>query len=199
MKSQRGGFAIGLVVGVLIGLGVALGVALYITKVPLPFINKVPQRTVEQDAAEVERNKNWQPNAPLVGKATRPAASGPATPATSLPPAVATRPAPPLASAAALPQPGATAVAPAAAPAGADPFLYFAQAGAYTRAEDAEAQRAKLALLSANAKLSEREQAGRTIYRVRVGPFDTRAQVDAMLERLRDSGVESSLVRVERQ
>ena len=86
-----------------------------------------------------------------------------------------------------------------ARPPGADPFVYFAQAGAYTRADDAEAQRAKLALLGADAKLSEREQAGRTIYRVRVGPFETRAQVDAMLERLRDSGVESSLVRVERQ
>jgi cell division protein FtsN len=100
--------------------------------------------------------------------------------------------------------PGSTAAVPAAPAAkatkpGADPYLYFAQAGAYTRAEDAQAQRAKLALLGADAKLSEREQAGRTIYRVRVGPFETRAQVDAMLERLRASGVDSSLVRVERQ
>ncbi|MGS0756579.1 hypothetical protein ACVBEH_19240, partial [Roseateles sp. GG27B] len=33
----------GLIVGLLLGLAVALGVALYITKVPIPFINKVPQ------------------------------------------------------------------------------------------------------------------------------------------------------------
>ena len=52
MKFQRGGFAIGLVVGLLIGLALALGVALYITKAPVPFINKVPQRTADQDAAE---------------------------------------------------------------------------------------------------------------------------------------------------
>ncbi|MFX7910586.1 hypothetical protein ABTK30_20075, partial [Acinetobacter baumannii] len=40
---------------------------LYITKSPFPFTNKVPQRTAEQDAAEAERNRNWDPNAPLAG------------------------------------------------------------------------------------------------------------------------------------
>ena len=42
---QRGGFMLGLVVGLLVGLVLALGVALYITKAPVPFIDKVPQRT----------------------------------------------------------------------------------------------------------------------------------------------------------
>ncbi|MFO1336606.1 MAG: hypothetical protein U1E80_16200, partial [Piscinibacter sp.] len=65
MKSQRGGFALGLIVGLLIGLALALAVALYVTKVPVPFVNKVPQRTAEQDAAEQEKNKNWDPNAGL--------------------------------------------------------------------------------------------------------------------------------------
>ena len=54
MKSQRGGFALGLIVGLLIGLALALAVALYVTKVSVPFVNKVPQRTAEQDAAEQE-------------------------------------------------------------------------------------------------------------------------------------------------
>ena len=56
MNSQRGGFFLGMIVGLLIGLALALGVALYITKVPLPFIDKVPQRTAEQDAEEAEHN-----------------------------------------------------------------------------------------------------------------------------------------------
>src|SRR5215831_3277312 len=68
MKFQRGGFAMGLIVGLIIGLAVALGVALYVTKVPVPFVNKVPQRTAEQDAAEAEKNRNWDPNSPLYGK-----------------------------------------------------------------------------------------------------------------------------------
>ena len=62
--AQRGGFVMGLIVGLLVGLALALAVALYVTKAPVPFVNKVQQRTPEQDAAEVERNKNWDPNTP---------------------------------------------------------------------------------------------------------------------------------------
>ena len=66
--SQRGGLVLGLIIGLLIGLAVALGVALWVTKAPVPFVNKVPPRTPEQDAAEAARNKDWDPNAALVGK-----------------------------------------------------------------------------------------------------------------------------------
>lgn len=74
--SQRGGFVLGLIVGLLLGLGLALGVALYVTKVPIPFVNKVPQRTAEQDAEEAARNRNWDPNAALGGRGSAKAASG---------------------------------------------------------------------------------------------------------------------------
>ena len=67
-NAQRGGFGVGVVVGLLVGLVLALAVALYVTKAPIPFMDKVPQRTAEQDAAEVEKNKHWDPNAPLHGK-----------------------------------------------------------------------------------------------------------------------------------
>ena len=79
-KAQRGGFVMGLVAGLLIGLALALGVALYITKAPVPFIDKVPQRPPEQDSAEAERNRSWDPNALLGGKPARPAASAPRPP-----------------------------------------------------------------------------------------------------------------------
>jgi cell division protein FtsN len=78
-------------------------------------------------------------------------------------------------------------------------MIYFAQAGAFTRQDDAEAQRAKLALMGLDARLSEREQAGRSVYRVRVGPFEARGQADAAIEKLQAAGVDSTLVRVERQ
>jgi len=194
--TQRGGFVLGLVVGLLIGLVLALGVALYVTKVPVPFIDKVPQRTAEQDAAEAERNKRWDPNAPLVGKPARPgaAASG----------SVAVAPAPPPASAAPAPAPRATA-APASAAAAkpsaktaADPFIYFVQAGAFQRMEEAESQRARLGMAGVESKILEREQAGRTVYRVRVGPLDQHADAEAMKERLTGAGFESVIVRVER-
>ena len=201
MTSQRGGFAIGLIIGLLLGLALALGVALYVTKVPVPFIDKVPQRTAEQDAAEAARNKNWEPNAPLAGKpAVKAAASAAASPAPAAQ-GVARAPA------AVPPQPPATTGKPAPAAsgsagkstkAGADAFTYFVQVGAYTKPEDAEQQRARVGLLGVTAKVTEREQSGRTVYRVRLGPFDRKEDADAAQERLASNGVEAALVRVER-
>ncbi len=209
--SQRGGFVLGLVVGLLAGLALALGVALYITKAPVPFVNKVPQRTAEQDNAETERNKNWDPNGPLAGKSTvrpvvpaGPAASGagPAAPATAPVAAAsgaAARPAVPAARDPAAILSGATFGSAASTAAGPQPFVYFVQAGAYTRSEEAEQQRAKLALVGLEAKVSEREQSGRTVFRVRVGPYEAREDADGVQGRLNQAGIEARLVRVERQ
>ncbi|MCE2916490.1 MAG: SPOR domain-containing protein [Rubrivivax sp.] len=227
--ARRGSFVLGVVVGLLIGLALALGVALYITKAPVPFIDKVPQRTAEQDKAEAEKNRNWDPNAPLGGRPTpRPALAGAsaagtvgALPAASAPSAVvAATPAavvaPPVAASAprsardpaailagsASPGPTQTpptvpTPAPAVAPV-ADNFVYFVQAGAYGRNEDAEQQKAKLALLGQTARISEREQSGRVVYRVRVGPFPRRDEADALQQRLTDNAIESQIVRVEK-
>ncbi len=60
-KTQRGGFGVGVVVGLLGGLVLALGVAVFVTKAPVPFVDKVPGRTAEQDAAEAEKNRQWDP------------------------------------------------------------------------------------------------------------------------------------------
>jgi cell division protein FtsN len=194
MKSQRGGFAMGLIVGLLIGLALALGVALYVTKVPVPFVNKVPQRTAEQDAAEQEKNRHWDPNAGLAEKSAQklpvPTASAPlanATPA-SAPPAARDP-------AAILAAREASVVKPTPA---ADPFNYFVQAGAFARPEDAEQQRARLAMLGYQAKVTEREQSGRTVYRVRIGPFPAKDSADGAKEKLAAAGVETALVRVQK-
>lgn len=197
MKSQRGGFAMGLVVGVLIGLALALAVALYVTKVPVPFVNKVPQRGPDQDAAEVQRNKNWDPNAPLTGKSpAKPASSAsnaalpppPAPPATAKPatggaPTVTTRP----------DDSSARSTKP-----GVDPFVYFVQVGAFAKTEDAEQQRARLAMLGYSAKITEREQSGRTMYRVRLGPYQMRDEAESAQAKLQAGGETAALVRVER-
>ena len=213
--AQRGGFAVGLIIGLLIGLTLALGVALYVTKVPIPFVNKVPQRTAGQDAAEAEKNKNWDPNAPLAGKApARPATAassggaGVAAPPVALPaPATTTAPAPSARvsapaggrdPAAILADRPAPTPKPFATAGGADPFTYFVQAGAYSRNEDAEQQRAKLAMMGMEGRTSEREQSGRTVYRVRLGPFERRADAEATRDRLAQAGVEAALVRVQR-
>jgi len=227
MKFQRGGFVMGLIIGLMVGLAVALGVALYVTKVPIPFVNKVPQRTAEQDAAEAEKNRNWDPNSPLYGKNPARPNMVPAQPRGGAPdagtaPPVVVLPAPAASAVAAAPRPAASAAAPRRDPAdiladrpavapptttaavapstrsGSDPFSYFVQAGAFARPEDAEQQRARLAMLGIPAKVTERDQSGRTVYRVRVGPFDRKEEADMTKDKLDNNGVEASLVRVQR-
>jgi cell division protein FtsN len=198
LRRQRGNFLPGLIVGLLVGLAIALGVALYVTKVPVPFVNKVPQRTAEQDAAEAQRNRNWDPNAPLAGRVppkpdpNRPAdlASAPGTvvPPGAPPGVILPPPEPVLAS----PPPSVVA-----SKAPAEAFTYFVQAGAFGRAEEAEQQRARLTMMDLEARVTEREQAGRTVYRVRVGPFDKKGNADSAKTRLELEGIDAALVRVQ--
>lgn len=207
---QRGGTLLGLIIGALIGLAAALAVAVYITKVPVPFMNKGQSRSPDHDAAEAKKNQNWNPNAPLYGKnpAKPAAASGAVTDVTPQPPVAAqkpiadpTQPAKPAGDPIGdLAKAKMTAPAAATAPAapGADPFSYFVQVGAFRTPEDAEQQRAKISLMGLEAKVTEREQSGRTVFRVRLGPFDKKEDADKAKERLDGSGVETALVRVQR-
>ena len=208
---QRGGFVLGMIVGLLIGLALALAVALYVTKVPVPFVNKVPQRTAEQDAAELEKNRNWDPNAGLAtGKSVVKPAPGGAPAATSTGPlqaptsgasgVMAAPIAPPIAAfgAASRPQTAPAPVDRSAKPA-AQTFHYFVQVGAYTRTEDAEQQRARLAINGLVGRITESEQAGHTMYRVRLGPFEVREEADRAKERAAGVGFsDAALVRVVR-
>lgn len=232
---QFGGTFLGIVIGVVVGLGAALAVAVYVTKVPIPFMNRNGTRGAEQDALEAQKNRDWDPNSVLgkraaggkpadVGAGPAGAASGLAMPQAPKPdptipaaPAAAPTtstaapaPAPAPAAATAKPSGGSSdplgdlararsAAAPAsAAPAGADSFDYLIQAGAFRTEADAESQRARLAIMGWEARVSEREQAGRTVYRVRIGPFTRRDDAERLKDKLDGSGMESTLVRVQR-
>jgi len=198
MKHQMGGTFLGFVVGVVFGLAAALAVAVYVTKVPIPFVTKVQSRSADQDAAEAKKNKDWDPNAPLYGKTpAKPAvaASAPIAPmpglTTPATPKVETKPA---ASADPL---GDLARARSAAGT-AEPFMYFVQIGAFRTPEDAESQRAKVSLSGVEAKVSEREQSGRTVFRVRAGPFDRKDDADKAKDKLDGAGFDTAIVRVQR-
>lgn len=244
-RRQRGGTFIGFIVGLLVGLAAALSVAIYVTRVPVPFVDRGVSRKPAQDELEAERNKGWNPNAAL-GSREVPGAAPPAPPAPGeagtivVPPAdgQALPPAPPANADAPVARPEtpvarpsapasadplgdlvqsrlgqngagkpaapvttapATAAAGAATPAAsADAFTYFVQAGAFRTPEDAESQRAKLAMMGITAEVTEREQSGRTVFRVRVGPFSQKPQADATREQLSASGMDAALVRVQR-
>ena len=234
--SQRGGTTVGFIAGLVVGLAAALTVAVYVTKVPVPFLNKGASRSATQDAAEIQKNRNWDPNSPLYGKnPARPptpvvsgtvgsepaavvsdpdaglAAAPPFAPAAGVPPATTTAKAAPLPGV----RPGAdplgdlalakekardkvAAVSATAAAPAVDPFNYFVQAGAFRTETDADAQRAKLAMMGWEARVSEREQNGRTVFRVLVGPFGKRDDAQQIKEKLDSAAVDSALVRVAR-
>jgi cell division protein FtsN len=218
---QRGGTILGLIIGVVIGLAAALGVAVYVTKVPVPFMNKGQSRSADQDEAEAKKNKDWDPNAPLYGKnavktATPAVAASASTANLAKPGADPSKADAKAESRAAAVKPDAKGeVKPAvsadplgdlvkaksggstAAPS-TEPFIFFVQLGAYRTAEDAEAQRAKLSLSGVETKITEREQSGRVVFRVRTGPFNTKEDAERSKEKLEKSGLETSLVRVQR-
>jgi cell division protein FtsN len=228
MNQQRGSTLVGFIIGLVVGLAVALGVAVYVTKVPMPFMNKGQTRSADQDAAEAEKNKDWDPNAPLYGKKGSKSGDKADEPKTEPKPDAAVKVDPKSAdplgdlvkSKTAEPKPEAKAkpevktpeVKPAetkppepkaaepnaeAKAAIADPFIYFVQAGAYRSNEEAQAQRAKTALLGLDAKISERDQGGRTVYRVRVGPLD-KVEAERVRAKLEAAHIDSAMVRVQR-
>jgi cell division protein FtsN len=231
LNQQRGGTLVGFIMGLVVGMTVALGVAVYVTKVPIPFMNKGMTRSAEQDAAEEKKNKDWDPNAPLYGKNPAKAAdkadAAPETPKpevkadvkpvakpVELKPDAAVKVDPksadPLGDLAkakadlkvAEPKPveakpADAKSAPAPMPVAADPFIYFVQAGAYRTPEEADAQRAKMSLLALDAKVSERDQGGRTVYRVRVGPLD-KVEAERVRAKLEAAHLDSAMVRVQR-
>ena len=88
-----------------------------------------------------------------------------------------------------------TAPATAAKPAAPGPVQYVLQVGAYSTREDAERQRAKVALIGQEAHVDERVVNGRTLYRVRVGPFTSAQQAEQTQKLLSDNGVQTALVR----
>ena len=216
--NQHGGTFLGLVIGLLIGLGAALVVAIYVSKVPIPFVDKGVSRDPAEEAAEAKRNKDWDPNAPLYGRnAPRPQkksdegeadapAAKPAAPV--LAPAPAAGPVLPPDGANAPPAP-TNATDPDAAndPLGAfarsrvqasDPFNYFVQAGAFRTQADADALSAKLQQQGFDTRVSEREQAGRMVYRVRVGPLSTKEEAEAVQLKFKTIKIDAALVRVQR-
>lgn len=223
MNQQRGGTLVGFIIGLVVGLAVALGVAVYVTKVPMPFMNKGQTRSADLDAAEAEKNKDWDPNAPLYGKKGAKSADKVDEPNLEVKPepkqdaAVKVDPksADPLGdlakAKAAEPKPEPKVRPEAKAPevksaevktpepkaASADPFIYFVQAGAYRTTEEAEAQRAKTGMLGLETKISERDQGGRTVYRVRVGPLD-KAEAERARAKLEAAHIDSAMVRVQR-
>ncbi len=192
LVAQRGNTFVGFILGLVVGLTLALVVAIYVTKVPIPFLSKGLSRNAEQDAAEQKKNKDWDPNAPLYGKNP-----GNNAPDPSKTPAAPRKETPP---------PGSEPEASADDPLGdlvnskakGDEFQYVVQVGAFHAIEEAESQRAKLALGGFDPTISERDKAGKMVYGVRLGPFESKTEAEQIQTKLKSTKFESILIRVQR-
>ena len=191
LAPQAGGTLLGFVGGLLLGLALALVVALFVTRSAVPLEERGMQAPATTEAAEAERNRNWNPNAnlstrPATPAATEaaPAAPAPAAAAPTVPAPPAPAPADPLGQLIEQRQAAPAAAAATAPPTAADALHYFVQAGAFASAAEAQAQRARLAMLGFDANVNERRQDASVIYRVRLGPFSQAGEAEEVARRI---------------
>ncbi|WP_338770621.1 SPOR domain-containing protein [Massilia sp. METH4] len=215
---QQGSTLVGIIIGLVIGLVIAVIVALMITKGQSPFTERTSRasKPAESSGQIADPNKPMYGNRDAVRSANRdfereqqksapaPAAAPSTAPAADPLQAVVDRiqnGAEPKAGTPAAPVPPNTAApptqaaAPAPSPAGEEKWVYYLQAGAYRETADAEAVRAKLALLGFEASVTDRTTDSGVLHRVRVGPFTQVEAMNKVRSKLSENGVDVAVVR----
>ena len=182
-NAEYGGTILGFILGLGVGLGVALVIAFYLYK-------NTPQEkpgvrapnlplTIKPLAqpAEGEAGAPFEPvdlNRPLQGKS--PAAAMPAQD--------------PIADLANGKKP-----AELAAPAAKVDVIYFLQVGAFPKRSDADAQKANLAIQGIQSQLSDVSSDGNTIWRVRIGPFNSVEESNPVRDKLSNMGFKTTIIK----
>jgi cell division protein FtsN len=172
-NKASGGTLMGFVLGLLLGLAIAVGVAIMLTKgAPEPKLNlRAPEAVSKAKPAEAVEDDEVQIE-------DKPNLNKPLQSKVPLPSEMA--PKDPIASIAAATQ-------------GPE---YWLQTGAYKVQEEAQRQKAILAMQGLEALISEREVDGATLWRVRVGPFIGQSEVTQMRARLQGAGIPSTIIRI---
>ncbi|OZI32273.1 cell division protein [Bordetella genomosp. 10] len=244
-KSERGSTLYGILAGLLIGLIVAAGVAFYVTRAPVPFVDRATRDADQKALPDVRTAPD--PNAGLYGR-DGPAGTAPSGPTATTPaPVPGAQPTPQAAPsnpqqpddlgaliatlpsdealsargaadkpAAAKPaekardkapeKPAAKAPAVVASNAPTAPAAaakdakdgkgaYYLQAGAYRGADEAEAMKARIILLGLPVAVQRAEVNGKTLHRVRVGPFNRLDDMNRARARLGESKIEVAVMR----
>jgi cell division protein FtsN len=181
---EFGGTILGLVIGLVIGLSLALAVAYYISKTPpqerpgvkapnLPLSIK-PAAPVEAEVSEEEKPATQiDLNKPLQGKS-------PAVPSSADPIAdIAT----------------GKAAADAATSAKTD-VVFFVQTGAFASQSEADAQKASLAMQGMQSQISEGLVDGKSVWRVRIGPFANVDDSGIVRSKLTGMGIKPAVIKV---
>ncbi|MDH0094503.1 SPOR domain-containing protein [Achromobacter mucicolens] len=222
-SGESGSTLYGALAGLLIGLIVAAVVAFYVTKAPVPFVDRASR---QGDTGKLPDPRSApDPNAGLYGRdgaagtpPTGPTATAPAplpgagtpgkgdeTPAKldDLGALIATLPTSRGSAAPAATASAPTPIAKAAptAPATAKPAApaatgtYYLQAGAFRGENDAETLKARIILLGLPVAVQKAELNGMPINRVRVGPFARLDDMNRARGRLGENKIETAVVR----
>lgn len=149
------------------------------------------ERSIEIDLTEAARAPLAPPSGALPAAET---ASPPAVVALPVPPAPAAAQSPPAAAEPAAAEPAAAAPSTAVPPAAETP-AYFVQIGVYENQASARTLARKLKDKKFSAVIDEVSRAGKTLYRVRVGPTNDRAAANALRVRLEQAGHKGSVVK----
>ena len=181
---QFGGTILGFIFGLAAGLGIAFVIAFYLSKntpqerpgvraTNLPLTIKPSQAPTEgENAAPAEP---LDLNKPLHGKSSTPAATSPD----------------PIGDLAAGKKPAEVTSAPAAK----SDAIYFLQVGAFNKRADADAQKASLAIQGIQSQLSEISSEGNTLWRVRVGPYNSVEESNPVRDKLSNMGIKPTVIK----
>ncbi|MEI2416637.1 SPOR domain-containing protein [Orrella sp. JC864] len=208
-SSQGGSTLYGVLAGLLIGLILAAAVAFYVTKAPMPFVDRATREPAQTTLPDPRQAPD--PNMGLYGRnapAGTPATGPTDSPIAPLPGAGQPQPQPGRddelgALIASLPKPTSEPAAPAPpkpvpAPAqssGQSNGSYYLQVGAFRVLEDAEALRARILLLGLPVQVQRAEVNGLQVNRVRVGPYARLDDMNRTRARLGEEKIESTVVR----
>jgi cell division protein FtsN len=187
-NSQYGGTILGFILGLGAGLGIAFVIAFYLSK-------NTPQ----------ERPGMRAPSLPLTIKpSAAPAEGEPAAPAEPVDlnkplqgklPAPASASADPIGDLVNGKKSADKPVDASSTPAAKVDAIYFLQVGAFNKRPDADAQKANLAIQGIQAQLSEVTSDGNTLWRVRVGPYNSVEESNSVRDKLNGMGIKSTLIK----
>ena len=199
-KKSNGGTLIGLFLGLVIGVVAAAGVVWYINKAPTPFADKG-----QRPSTAIPADANGGSPAPMAlpGKpgdpVPAPTAADDGKPRFDfykiLPGNADAIPDPATADPNQSAQKQSDAEKEKQAKEGALKEPVYLQTGSFQNAADADNQKAKLALMGAEASVQQVMLQDKVWYRVRLGPFKKQDEVNSMRAELSSQGIEANIVK----
>jgi cell division septation protein DedD len=153
--------------GVVTALILAAAVFIFISNAPIPFVNKIQQVSTSVDEKLLD-GKTIDPNKKLY-------ASGQGSEQTESQVASVTA--------------GNTDAAEVVAT-----DRYWVNAGTFSELPDAEKVRGQIAFTGNDAQIEYRREAGKRVYRVRLGPFDNETAAEEIRQTLADNGIQGTVM-----